>query len=191
MSLHLFKFSYFFFKSGFYSFQHRDLIHILLHLYLILSFWESYYKWIFLKFSFQLFIASIQKYDYFLWADLEPLAKLIYCRNFFVDSLGFSTYTIMPSAETVLFLPFQSVCHYFFKYFCHTTTILFTFWVSDDTNVRSYDSLKVSEAAYLFIFNFFLYSSNWIFIYLFLSSLTYSSVISSLLPSPSSEFSFY
>lgn len=68
------------------------------------------------KFHFQLFIASIKKYNWFLYTDLvsRDLDKLIVSSRFSVSFMGLSTLTTMSFMNRESFISsFQSVCLYF------------------------------------------------------------------------------
>lgn len=113
----------------FCSFQHKNRTHVLLHLHLFLNFWSDCKWYGILNFDVLTFTvvnlydihSSIQKYNWFLYADLISwdLAEFTYSRrvlglfcilsSFVVDSSGIPTQSSHLQIGTALFLTFQYV----------------------------------------------------------------------------------
>lgn len=91
------------FSIIFYSFQSTSFAFLLLNLFPSIKkiFWCYYKLGCFINFIFELVIDSVWKYSQILCIDLLPcnLAKVISSYSFLINSLGFSTYQIMPSEK--------------------------------------------------------------------------------------------
>lgn len=124
----------------FCSFQHKNRTHVLLHLHLFLNFWSDCKWYGILNFDVLTFTvvnlydihSSIQKYNWFLYADLISwdLAEFTYSRrvlglfcilsSFVVDSSGIPTQTIKSSTNRDSFISYFPVCVSFISFPCLT-----------------------------------------------------------------------